>query len=406
MGHDAAKTRREERNAGLLLIAAAALALLAANSAAGDFYHHILDYSFGPSLPRIGVPTVHLWVADALMALFFLLVGLEVKREWYEGRLSTAAERRLPFIAAAAGMALPALVFISIVQSDPSLINGWAIPAATDIAFAIGILALLGSRASPSIKLLLVTIAIIDDVGAVLIIALFYTADLSVYALGASLVIAGVMAFLNVAGVRRLWPYLVLAAFLWFAVLASGIHATIAGVVAALTIPLGRGEAHSPLRKLEHTIHPWVMFGVVPLFGFVSAGVHVGSIGEILRPLPLAIGLGLFVGKQTGVFGAIWLAVRSGLAPRPAGANWQQIYGAAMLCGIGFTMSLFIGALAFPGQPEAVEAAKLGTLGGSFLAAVGGWLVLRTAGPAEPVEEDASEAAEIFGEDWMADRQP
>ena len=187
MGHDAAKTQREEKLAGLLLIAAAALALLAANSGAADLYHHLLDYRIGPALPRIGVPSVHLWVADALMAVFFLLVGLEVKREWYEGRLSTAAERRLPFIAAAAGMAVPALVYLSVIGFDPALVNGWAIPAATDIAFAIGVLALLGPRASPSIKLLLVTIAIIDDVGAVLIIALFYTADLSRVALGAAL---------------------------------------------------------------------------------------------------------------------------------------------------------------------------------------------------------------------------
>jgi NhaA family Na+:H+ antiporter len=233
-----------------------------------------------------------------------------------------------------------------------------------------------------------------------LIIALFYTSDLNAYALGGALLVAGLMAFLNIAGVRRLWPYLMLAGVLWFAVLASGVHATIAGVIAALTIPLGRGEPYSPLRKLEHEIHPWVMFGVVPLFGFVSAGVHISGIGEILQPLPLAIALGLFLGKQAGVFGATWVAVKSGFAQRPAGASWQQIYGAAMLCGIGFTMSLFIGALAFPGRPEEIEAAKLGTLAGSFLAAVGGWLVLRTAPAADPIEEDAGEAAEIFGEDW------
>ena len=404
MGHDAARIQRQERFAGLLLMAAAGLALLAANSSAADLYHHVLDYRMGPALPKIGVPSVHLWVADALMAIFFLLVGLEVKREWYEGRLSSAAERRLPFIAAAAGMAVPALVYLLVVGFDPGLASGWAIPAATDIAFAIGVLALLGPRASPSIKLLLVAIAIIDDVGAVLIIALFYTSALSPYALGAALLITSAMAFLNISGVRRLSPYLLLAAALWLAVLASGIHATIAGVIAALTIPLGRGEPHSPLRKLEHNIHPWVMFGIMPIFGFVSAGVEVSGLSALFQPLPLAIALGLFVGKQAGVFGATWLAVKSGLAQRPAGASWLQIYGAAMLCGIGFTMSLFIGALAFPGRPEQVEAAKLGTLAGSLLSAVFGWLVLRTASPLPPVDEDASEAAEIFGEDWEAQR--
>ncbi len=394
------KIQREEKLAGLTLIAAAAFALIAANSGLADLYHQLLDFQIGPSLPKIGVPTVHLWVADALMALFFLLVGLEVKREWYEGRLSTPDERRLPFIAAAAGMAVPALIYLAIVGFDPALVKGWAIPSATDIAFAICVLALLGARSSPAIKLLLVTIAIIDDVGAVMIIALVYTADLSIPAVGAALAITGLMAFLNIVGVRRLLPYLLLAAALWLAVLASGVHATIAGVIAALIIPLGRGEPYSPLRRLEHDIHPWVMFGVVPVFGFVSAGVEIGGFDALLQPLPLAIALGLFVGKQLGVFGATWLAVKSGLARQPAGTNWGQIYGAALLCGIGFTMSLFIGALAFPGQPEEIEAAKLGTLAGSLLSAVAGWAVLRLSAPSEPVEEDIDEAHEIFGEDW------
>lgn len=400
MAGAATKAQQIEKAAGLVLIASAVLALAAANSGLAGSYHALLDFQFGPALPRIGVPTVHLWVADALMALFFLLVGLEVKREWYEGRLSTAAERRLPFIAAGAGMALPALVYVAVVRFDPALVHGWAIPAATDIAFAIGVLALLGARALPSIKLLLVTIAIIDDVGAVLIIALFYTGSLSTYALGGGLLIAGAMALLNVLGVRRLWPFLLLAVALWFAVLASGVHATIAGVVAALTIPLGRGEGHSPLRRLEHAIHPWVMFGVMPLFGFVSAGVHISGVGELLQPLPLAVGLGLFIGKQAGIFGATWLVVRSGLAKVPAGASWRHVYGAALLCGIGFTMSLFIGGLAFPGRPDEVDAAKLGTLAGSLLSAIAGWVVLRFAGRGEAVPGEDDEAHEIFGEDW------
>lgn len=400
MAGAATQTQNTEKLAGLALIAAAVLALAAANSPLADPYHALLDFRFGPVLPRIGVPTVHSWVADALMAVFFLLVGLEVKREWYEGRLSTAAERRLPFVAAGAGMAVPALVYLAAVGFDPALVHGWAIPAATDIAFAIGVLALLGGRALPSIKLFLVTIAIIDDVGAVAIIALFYTGSLSTYALGGALLIAGAMALLNVMGVCRLWPYLLLSVALWFAVLASGVHSTIAGVVAALTIPLGRGEGLSPLRRLEHAIHPWVMFGVMPLFGFVSAGVRIGGVGDLLQPLPLAVALGLFIGKQAGIFGATWLVVRSGLAKIPTGASWHHVYGAALLCGIGFTMSLFIGGLAFPGRPDEVDAAKLGTLAGSLLSAIAGWVVLRFAGTGGAMPGEADEAGEIFGEDW------
>ena len=400
MAGAATQTQNTEKLAGLALIAAAVLALAAANSPLADPYHALLDFRFGPVLPRIGVPTVHSWVADALMAVFFLLVGLEVKREWYEGRLSTAAERRLPFVAAGAGMAVPALVYLTAVGFDPALVHGWAIPAATDIAFAIGVLALLGGRALPSIKLFLVTIAIIDDVGAVAIIALFYTGSLSTYALGGALLIAGAMALLNVMGVRRLWPYLLLSVALWFAVLASGVHSTIAGVVAALTIPLGRGEGLSPLRRLEHAIHPWVMFGVMPLFGFVSAGVRIGGVGDLLQPLPLAVALGLFIGKQAGIFGAAWLVVRSGLAKIPTGASWHHVYGAALLCGIGFTMSLFIGGLAFPGRPDEVDAAKLGTLAGSLLSAIAGWVMLRFAGTGGAMPGEADEAGEIFGEDW------
>lgn len=351
-------------------------------------------------MPRLGTMSIHYWVADGLMAIFFLLVGLEVKREWYDGRLSTPAERRLPIIAAAAGMLVPALIYLAVTDFDPALARGWAIPAATDIAFAVGVLALLGSRANPTIKLLLVTIAIVDDVGAVLIIALVYTAQLDYWAIIAATVIMTVMAGMNLMGVRRLLPYLIGFGLLWYAMLASGIHATIAGVLAALAVPLGQGEAHSPLKRLEHAIHPWVMFGIMPLFGLVSAGVHMTSVSEVLQPLPLAIIAGLFVGKQIGVFGAIWLTIRSGLAPAPQYARWSELYGASVLCGIGFTMSLFIGALAFPMSPEAVEQAKLGTLAGSLLSAIVGFAILRMAAPQPFSEEDREEAAEIFGEDY------
>ena len=397
-------TQRSEKLAGLVLITAAALALFAANSGFADPYHQLLETRAGPALPRYGMLSVHQWIADGLMAVFFLLVGLEVKREWYDGRLSTPAERRLPFIAAAAGMAVPALVYLAVTGFDPALVRGWAIPSATDIAFAIGILALLGPRANPTVKLLLVTIAIVDDVGAVAIIALVYTASLNGVAIAFVLAILAAMAMLNQFGVRRLWPYLIAFPFLWLATLASGIHATIAGVLAALAVPLGKGEARSPLKLLEHRLHPWVMFGVMPLFGFASAGVHIGGTGELFQPVALAIIAGLFLGKQAGVFGAIWLADRMGAAPRPAHARWLELYGASLLCGVGFTMSLFIGALAFPNSPEAIEAAKLGTLAGSFLSAIAGFAVLRLTTPVDFSKAEISEAMEIFGEDQQVRR--
>ena len=397
---DPLKAQARERNAGLMLIGAALLALLTANGPTATLYQQLLHLEFGPVMPRLGRMTLHEWVADGLMAFFFLLVGLEVKREWYQGRLSTPAERRLPIIAAVAGMACPALIYLAVSGGDPALAKGWAIPAATDIAFAVGVLAILGRHAPPSIKLLLVTIAIVDDIGAVLIIALFYTADLNVVALAAALGIAGAMAAMGQFGVRRLWPYLIGFAFLWLAMLASGVHPTIAGVLAALTIPLGVGETRSPLKRLEHMIHPWVMLAVVPLFGFVSAGVALGGgLGMLGQPLPLAVLLGLFVGKQLGIFGALWLTVRSGLAAMPSYTSWRHCYGAAALCGIGFTMSLFIGALAFPGDEARIDAAKIGILAGSFLSALVGYAALRFAGPVSVSDDDIEDAGEIFAGD-------
>ncbi len=404
MPDDLQATQRQERNAGLLLIAASAVALLLANSSLAEPYHHLLEARLGPAMPRFGSMSIHQWIADGLMAIFFLLVGLEVKREWYDGRLSTPAERRLPILAAAAGMIVPAIIYLAVTGFDPALVMGWAIPSATDIAFAVGVLALLGSHANPAIKLLLVTIAIVDDVGAVLIIALVYTADLDPMAIfGVAVVLAG-MAGMNLFGVRRLAPYLLGFALLWYFMLASGIHATIAGVLAALTVPLGLGEPRSPLKRLEHAIHPWVMFGIMPLFGLASAGVQIGNL-KISQPLPLAIMAGLFLGKQIGVFGAIWLAIRVKLAPMPSNVRWSELYGASVLCGIGFTMSLFIGALAFEGSPQSIEQAKLGTLAGSLLSAIAGWIILRLAAPPLPFsEEDREEAADIFGGDEYTER--
>ena len=389
---------KRERDAGLLLIAASGVALLLANSPLAGVWHNLLEAPLGLRLPRIGMLTPHAAVADGLMAIFFLLVGLEVKREYYEGRLSTAAERRLPVLAAIGGMAVPALLFLLVVGFDPALVRGWAIPSATDIAFAIGVLALLGRHAPPAIKLFLVTIAIVDDIGAVAIIAIAYTADLHLIALGGALATTAAMAALGRSGVRSLWPFLIGFATLWGLVLASGVHPTIAGVLTALTIPLGGATGGSPLRRLEHAIHPWVMFGIVPLFGLVSAGVALpGSAAMLFAPLPLAVGAGLLIGKQAGVFGAAWIGVRTGFAERPGGTSWLQLYGAALLCGIGFTMSLFIGPLAFPGRLAEIDAARLGTLAGSLLSAVAGFAMLRLARPG-PVEnaDDSDDAAELF----------
>ena len=401
MADDPAEVQRREKLAGILLIAAAIAALLIANSAFAGLYHSALEFEVGPAMPRFGILTFREWIADGLMAIFFLLVGLEVKREWYDGRLSTAAARRLPIIAAAAGMAVPALLYLAVTGSDPELIRGWAIPAATDIAFAVGILALLGKSANPSLKLVLVAIAVIDDIGAVIIIALFYTAQLNATAIAVAAGLFGLMALMNLVGVRRLLPYMIGFGLLWLAMLASGIHPTVAGVLAALTIPLGRDEPRSPLKRLEHGIHPWVMFGIVPLFGLASAGVHIDGVGAILEPLPLAVIAGLLIGKQAGVFGSIWLMVRFGIAKREPSTPWIQLYGAALLTGVGFTMSLFIGALAFE-DPHFVDLARIGTIGGSLLSGIIGWAILYFSEPFV-VEEDRAESLEIFGGDFADD---
>jgi NhaA family Na+:H+ antiporter len=396
-----------EAAGGILLMAAAALALIVANSPLGEAYQHLLHAETGPVLtPKLGPMTVHLWINDALMAVFFLLVGLEIKREFVDGRLSTWSQRRLPMVAAAAGMAVPAIVYLGITAGTPGLANGWAIPAATDIAFAIGVLALLGSRAPTSLKLFLTTVAIVDDLGAVAIIALAYTESIDTLALGVAAGLWFAMYAMGKSGVTRLWPFMLLAAGLWYAVLLSGVHATVAGVLAAAAIPIVRTPGspdapHSPLHRLEHALVPWVAFGIVPLFGFANAGVPIIDMGleEIFAPLPLGIAAGLFLGKQFGIFASIWLAVRLGFAARLRGASWSQIYGVSMLCGIGFTMSLFIGGLAFPGRPELAEEAKIGILLGSFLSAIGGYLVLRfaTRHPRQ-AEVDANIRAEIAEE--------
>ena len=372
-----------EAAGGIVLIAAAALAMIAANwpvTAPGS--EALLHAQIGPTLaPALGPMPVHLWINDGLMALFFLLVGLEIKREFVGGRLASADRRRLPFIAAVAGMAVPALVFLLVAGDTPGLQPGWAIPAATDIAFAIGVLALLGSRVPSSLKLLLTTVAIVDDMGAVAIIAIAYTDSIRVLALAGAGLALLVLYVLNRRQVMALWPYLLAGAALWLFVLQSGVHATIAGVMTAMLVPIRRDAAGSPLHRLEHALHPWSAFAIVPLFGFANAGVSLTGVGleTFAQPLVLGIALGLFLGKQTGILAAIWGADRLGIARRPAGVSWGQLYGMALIAGIGFTMSLFIGGLAFA-DPAQIDAVKIGVLAGSIASALAGAAVLVIAG--------------------------
>jgi NhaA family Na+:H+ antiporter len=366
---------KTEAAGGYVLMAAAALAIAVANSPLSEAYGHALHIDIA------GLSLLH-WINDGLMALFFFVVGLEIKREVLDGELASPARRRLPVLAAAAGMAVPALIYMAVARNQPMLYPGWAIPAATDIAFALGVLALIGQRAPPALRLFLLTVAIVDDLGAVAIIALFYTATLKLgWLVLAGAVLASLTA-LNRMGVTRGWPYALLAVALWYAVLHSGVHATVAGVLAALTVPLKldrRGD--SLLLRMEHTMAPLSAYLIVPLFGFANAGVSLAGLSfhTISAPLPLAIVLGLLLGKQAGIFGAIWGARRFGFAESPAGASWLQLWGIALLCGIGFTMSLFIAQLGFPASPSLVEEAKLGVLLGSLLSALAGYLLLRAA---------------------------
>ncbi|MCC6826975.1 MAG: Na+/H+ antiporter NhaA [Novosphingobium sp.] len=368
-----------DAGAGVLLILVALGAVIAANSPLAPAYHALFHAEL-PWTPVAKLDTLHLWINDGAMAVFFFVVGLEIKREILQGELSDPLRRRLPVLAAIAGMAAPALVYLSIAGTALPLQRGWAIPAATDIAFAMGVIGLLGSRVPPSLRLFLLTVAIVDDLGAVAIIALFYTAGIKLaWLIGALAVLAGLIA-LGRWRTERTWPFLLLAVALWYCVLHSGVHATIAGVVAAFTIPLridARGD--SMLLRLEHALVPWNAYAVVPLFGFANAGVALAGAGlsGLVDPLPLAIGAGLFAGKQIGIFAAIVLADRIGFASRPEGASWLQIWGTAALCGIGFTMSLFIGALAFPLYPQLIEEAKLGVLAGSLASALLGFAILR-----------------------------
>ena len=369
---------RNESAGGLVLMAVALLAILVANSPLAPAYFGALKTYLGP------LSILH-WINDALMAVFFLLVGLEIKREVLDGQLSSWSRRTLPGIAAFGGMIVPGLIYVAFNRADPSALRGWAIPAATDIAFALGVLSLLGSRVPVSLKVFLAALAIIDDLGAVVIIAVFYTAEMNVYALFGAMFVFGILRSLNAFGYDRLPFYLAFGAVLWVLVLMSGVHATIAGVLLALTIPIKTSPAgpevkdeHSPLHRLEHALQMPVAFIIVPIFGFANAGVSFAGLTPAILGDTLAMGVaaGLVLGKLIGVFGAVALSVRAGWADLPANANWTQMLGVALLCGIGFTMSLFIGLLAFE-DPAMQDRVKYGILAGSLVAGIAGFVVLR-----------------------------
>lgn len=392
---------QHEAAGGIILMFAAAFALALDNSPLSWLYDALLGT---PVVIKIGAFEINkpllLWINDGLMAVFFFLVGLEIKREIVEGRLSSWQRASLPIMAAIGGMLVPALIYIAFNSSDPVAMRGWAIPAATDIAFALGVLALLGSRVPVALKVFLLALAIIDDLGAIIIIALFYTSELSVSVLAIAAVGMAVLGYLNYRGVTSVGPYLVTGLVIWVCVLKSGVHATLAGVIIALFIPIRaeNEDGHSPLKQIEHGLAPWVAFGVMPVFAFANAGVSLYglSMSDLIAGIPLGIAAGLFIGKQVGILSFVWIGVKLGIARLPDGVGWMQIYGVSLLAGIGFTMSLFIGTLAFA-DPEHAAAVRIGVLAGSILSGILGYAVLRAVlpsqGSAENTESYAPETA-------------
>ncbi|MFS8063294.1 MAG: Na+/H+ antiporter NhaA [Luteimonas sp.] len=383
---------RLEAAGGILLIGAALLALLCANSPLEEFYDGFRQMPVAVVFGQLQIAKpLLLWINDGLMAIFFLLVGLEIKRETLSGQLADREQLLLPLLCAAAGVAVPALIYVAINRGNPSAMQGWAVPAATDIAFALGILSLLGSRVPVGMKLLLSTIAVVDDLAAIVIIAVFYSGGLSGVALAWAGVAIAAMALLNRRGVTALTPYLLLGVVVWVCVLKSGVHATLAGVVTGLMIPhVDRNNAvddaseHSPLETLEHALHPWVAYAILPLFAFANAGLALGDFvpADALRPVPLGIALGLLLGKPVGVIVAALLVRGSGMGRLPQGMDAKAMVGVGLLCGIGFTMSLFIGSLAFADDGDLAYSSVLGVLCASLLAAVTGYLWLRATLPA------------------------
>jgi len=376
-----------EASGGISLALAAVLALVLSNSAWAPWYERLLkipvELRVGVDLLVLAKPVV-VWVNDLWMAVFFFLVGLEIKREFAEGELASPRQAMLPAVAAAAGMAIPALIYAAVNWGQPVALRGWAIPSATDIAFAIGVLMLLGSRVPASLKVFLTAVAIIDDLGAIVIIALFYTEQLSATMLGAAAACLALLVAMNRGGVTRVDAYAVVGLVMWLCVLKSGIHATLAGVATALAVPMRRPDGASPLQDAEHALHPWVTFLILPTFAFANAGVSFAGAtwSTLAESVTLGIAAGLVAGKALGIFGSTWLMVRAGWAELPGDSTWTQLFGVSLVCGIGFTMSLFIGGLAFEGQaPGYEQQVKLGVLFGSLVAGTLGSIVLARAAP-------------------------
>ena len=373
---------RLETSGGVVLMIAAIFAMIIANTPLSATYDLILGtyIKVGIGNFEIAKPAI-LWINDGLMAIFFFLVGLEIKREVLAGELSSFDKAILPIMAAIGGMAVPGIIFAIVNWGTPENLNGWAIPTATDIAFALGILALIGSRAPIALKIFLLAIAIIDDLGAIVIIAIFYTSELSINALSISMIGFAAAIALNRLGIQRTAPYLLVGIIMWVFVLKSGVHATLAGVLIAFTIPLkAKNEDEALLYKMEHGLHPWVAFLILPVFAFANAGVNFTGIGidDLLQPLTLGIAVGLFLGKQIGIFLATWIGVKSGIARLPENVSWKHVYGVACLTGVGFTMSLFIGSLAFT-TADVMNAVRLGVVLGSVLSGIIGYLLLKSA---------------------------
>lgn len=380
------KLFKHEATGGILLMLSAVAAMMVANSSLQGSYDYILNQSkLAVTINGKGLEkALILWINDGLMAIFFFLIGLELKREMLEGKLKNPRDIMLPGMAALGGMAVPALIYAAINWGNPETIGGWAIPAATDIAFALGILALVGSRAPTGLKVFLLTLAILDDLGAIIIIALFYTAHLKVDYLFLALVPMVIMFVLNLRGAHRMAPILLLGVIMWFFVLKSGVHATLAGVITALFVPLKDKYGKSPLHSLEHALHPYVLYLIIPIFAFANAGVVLQglSLSDLAAPVPFGIGAGLLLGKLIGVFGMTFITVKLGLAVLPHGANWVHMAGVALLAGIGFTMSLFIGGLSFS-DPELMNQVRLGVLSGSILAGILGYTLLKLTPPVD-----------------------
>ena len=369
-----------EAASGLILLISAIIALIISNSTYSDIYFDSLNEYLFIGINNFGLKlSVLHWINDALMAIFFFFVTLEIKREFIQGELSSIKQAILPIVGAVGGMLVPALIYIYINYETPGTLNGWAIPSATDIAFSIGILSLLGSRVPISLKVFLTALAIIDDLGAIVIIAFFYTGDLNIHYLALIIATFIVLVILNRFGVKRFLPYLIVGMFLWFFTYESGIHATIAGVLLACSIP-HRKKDHdfSLLIKIEHSISPYVAFGIMPLFAFANAGVSLNGLtfASLLAPVPLGILLGLFIGKQFGVFIFSYVSIKAGFAQMPNNANWVNFYGVGVLTGIGFTMSLFVGNLAFVENTQYMDGVKIGVLSGSLLSTIFGYFLL------------------------------